>query len=614
MRQIGLIHRCALFAGLSFTLPLLGSTAYAADVGRNFTMGSRNVAVADPSVPRPQGKPCVVELFHDVTFNDFNTRPFFYAPPIHCGNERESGNEHGQKHWSKVVLEADFSTTAGRQYDRTATLWLGGVNLYFGTTQEPSATVAPTWHVERDLTDYSALFRSAQRGQAIIGNLVNSTYTGVIHGSARLLFYRSEEGHQREQPTSTPDAVYPLGIDPVGSTTTLSGPSDKLAKKLRLPRNIERAYVDVFTQSQGGDEFWYTCVPDQYSQQTQACGGGNFREAEVSIDGQPAGVAPVYPWIYTGGIDPYLWRPTPGVQTLNFMPYRVDLTPFVGQLSDGTQHEVAISVAGAHNYFSATAALLVYLDKGQRQVTGKITRNTLVQQPPTPTISSTLTTDDKGNVSGNITTGLKRQFVIEGYADTSRGRVTTLIDQTITFDDTQSFAISALNYRQTTQQLTTSNSDSMQRIGNSSLSKYYSEHIDYPLYVDYNQQTSTDGSSTAATQVQLDYNKTIGLSESNGSYRWADIHNDVIASDTLAFDKNGNLTGHSGQSNNQSFDFRNSQGDCYQSNVASQDGMLSAFSEGAGCPNKQNHVAWYTHPDGSPDSRMWFGNISGSAH
>ena len=55
-----------------------------------------------------------------------------------------------------------------------------------------------------------------------------------------------------------------------------------------------------------------------------------FREAEVSIDGTPAGVAPVYPWIFTGGIDPFLWQPIPGVHTLNFEPYRVDLTPFAG--------------------------------------------------------------------------------------------------------------------------------------------------------------------------------------------------------------------------------------------------------------------------------------------
>src|SRR6516225_9683051 len=140
-------------------------------------VGTRNVTVADPTVPRPPGQPCVAMLFSGDVFNDFSSRPFSYAPPSCPGP------------WAKVVLEADFSVTAGRQFDRTASIWLGGVNLYFGTTQEPSATVSPSWHVERDLTDYANLFRQPGNGQAVLGNLVNSTYTGLISGSAKLLFY-----------------------------------------------------------------------------------------------------------------------------------------------------------------------------------------------------------------------------------------------------------------------------------------------------------------------------------------------------------------------------------------------------------------------------------------
>ncbi len=346
-------------------------------------VGSGNVAVADPIVPRPPGTPCVVQLFNNDTFDDFATRPFSYTPPRGCQGE-------GQGHWSKVVLEADFSVTAGIQYDRTATIWLGGVNLYFGTTQEPSPTLAPSWHVERDLTDYLSLLSQAGQGQAIIGNVVNSTYTGVIHGSARLLFYPPS---LVAPPAQVADAVYPLGADPVGSTVSLNNSSSQLSKTLSLPANVERAYLDVFAQSQNADEFWYTCVPNQFAAEVNECGGGNFREAEISIDGQPAGVAPVYPWIYTGGIDFFLWEPTPGVQTLNFTPYRVDLSPFAGVLSNGAQHTVAVSVAGANNYFSATASLLVYLDPYARQVSGQIVRNTLQGQPATPAIANTLGTD-----------------------------------------------------------------------------------------------------------------------------------------------------------------------------------------------------------------------------
>src|SRR5579859_7518622 len=190
------------------------ASGFIGQAGADPVIGSNNVVVADPSVPRPPGQPCVVTLFTDMTFTDFNTRPYSYAPPAGC-----------QGDWAKVVLEADFSVTAGRQYDRTATLWLGGVNLYFGTTQEPSAAVSPAWHVERDLTDYATLLRNAGQGQAIIGNVVNGTYTGVIHGSARLLFYPASG---RARAAKAPDLVYPLGSDPVGSTTTLKTSTDKL--------------------------------------------------------------------------------------------------------------------------------------------------------------------------------------------------------------------------------------------------------------------------------------------------------------------------------------------------------------------------------------------------
>jgi hypothetical protein len=147
-------------------LPVLPATAAP-------TIGSPNTATADPAVPRPSTTPCTVQLFSDLTFADFSPKPFTYTPPAACPGP-----------WSKVVLEADFSVTAGRQFDRTAQIALGHANIYYGTTAEPSAAVGPSWHVERDLTDYSPLFKTAQSGDVNLGNLVNSTYTGIIHGSA----------------------------------------------------------------------------------------------------------------------------------------------------------------------------------------------------------------------------------------------------------------------------------------------------------------------------------------------------------------------------------------------------------------------------------------------
>lgn len=575
-------RRGLVFAGLSFVFA--GSAFNAAAV--TDPIGSTNVTVADPTVPRPPGTPCVVQLFSGLTFTDFNTRPYTYTPPTGCGTR-----------WAKVVLEADFSVTAGRQFDRTATLWLGGVNLYFGTTQEPSAAVAPSWHVERDLTDYSALLRQAGNGQAVIGNIVNGTYTGVIGGSARLLFYPASPSAPAAK---APDAIYPLGSDAVGNTVALGNSDSQLVKALSLPRNVERAYLDVFVQSQNADEFWYTCVPDQYAAQVQECGGGNFREAEVSIDGQPAGVAPVYPWIYTGGIDPYLWRPTPGVQTLNFMPYRVDLSPFAGVLSDGAPHQVAVNVAGANNYFSATASLLVYLDPHVKQVSGQIERNTLVDQPPTPTISDTLVTDASGNITGDINTNLSRHFIIQGYANTSHGRVHNKVEQTVSFADTQGFTINATTYRQVSDQLTSVNSISQSSVGAFVIGEYR-EQLSYPLHVDFTQQVAADGSFALATVVHQNYAKH-GEHQLFGITLYsADVNDTVDSGDTLNFDASGHLTSHTGQHSTQAFAFGDSLGGCYRRNVGTLSGVVTSYDSGNGCPNNQNSVLWFSHPDGSPD-------------
>jgi hypothetical protein len=110
-------------------------------------------------VARPHEKPCVVQLFSNFQFVNFNSQSYQFTPPADCPGP-----------WEKVVFTADFSVTAGRQFDRTAIVDLAFVNLYFGTTPEPRPNLAPAWHVERDVTDYSALFKSPQSGNVILGN------------------------------------------------------------------------------------------------------------------------------------------------------------------------------------------------------------------------------------------------------------------------------------------------------------------------------------------------------------------------------------------------------------------------------------------------------------
>ena len=79
-------------------------------------------------------------------------------------------------------------------------------------------------------------------------------------------------------------------------------PTDQFSTTFTLPTNVERAYLDVISQSQSTDEQWYGCFPNDLSaiNEVYGCGNTDFRETEITIDGQPAGISPSFPWVYTG--------------------------------------------------------------------------------------------------------------------------------------------------------------------------------------------------------------------------------------------------------------------------------------------------------------------------
>ena len=176
-----------------------------------YVIGSSNTVTADPTIPRPKTTPCIVQLLSNAEFDNFNPVPFPFTPPADCPGP-----------WAKVVFTADINVTAGVQYDRTANFWLGPTNIYFGTTAEPVQTLAPSWHVESDLTDYSPIFMTSQQGTADIGNLVNGTYTGIIYASSTLEFYPLAPG---QKAPVTANQVYALSAGSTGGTVSSVPPT-----------------------------------------------------------------------------------------------------------------------------------------------------------------------------------------------------------------------------------------------------------------------------------------------------------------------------------------------------------------------------------------------------
>ena len=551
------------------SLALVSEVAYSQVVPAPATpqIGSSNPVSAEPPVPRPHSRPCTVQLLTNQEFADYNPKAFSYTPPANCPGP-----------WAKVVLTADFTVTAGRQYDRTAQFFLGGANIYFGTTSEPRATLSPSWHVERDVTDLSAIFKSDQAGNAILGNFVGVsngvTYNGIIYGDAALEFYPAT---YRDEAPRVPDEV--IGLPGNSGAATVNTTATPYTQTLTLPDNVESAYLDVVAQSQFDDEFWYLCVPNDVASELESCGNTGFRETEIAIDGQPAGVAPVYPWIFTGGIDPYLWEPIPGVQTLDLKPYRVDLTPFAGVLSNGQPHTVSIGVFNADSYFSVTGNLLLYVDPHVKQITGAVLSNNLAAAP-TPAVSENVTTDAQGDVSGTVGVTSKRDFSITGYINTSHGRVETTVTQGMAFSNVQSFTINATTYIQKLTQTTTVHTQTTRREG--FLVTTEEKKLSYPLTITYDQVANSDGSYSALTEVDQDLTESLAK-ELEGFPVYASISdNHVTAQDTLDVSAANVVTGHTGSSS-QDYSASDSKGYCYNESLASTNSVLTSYKEGAEC-------------------------------
>jgi Peptide N-acetyl-beta-D-glucosaminyl asparaginase amidase A len=547
------------------SLVVLLSAIAIAQFDPQLKIGSGNTAIADPPVPHPSTKPCNVLLYKGFKFNDFTPRTFTYTPPADCPAP-----------WGKVILSADFSISAGIQFDRTGNIWIGPTNIYFGTTAEDQPNEGRNWHVERDLTDYSSIFTVTQTGTVDLGNLVNQTDNGVLRGTAHILFYPVAKN---QSAPVTADQVVAFSAGPTGGTVGLNTGTDLLQQTVTLPTNIRRAFLDVFAQSQSNDEFWYTCVPNDVAAELESCPGTAFRESEVTIDGTPAGVAPVYPWIFTGGIDPFLWIPIPGVQTLNFKPYRVNLTPFASLLDDGQPHTIALSVFNADSFFSATASLLLYLDPNAAQLTGGVTENTLTV--PVPSITENIKTAPNGNVHGTVNTTSAHNFEISGFVNTPSGPVTTTVAQKINFSNVQSFNSTGIEYEQNISQGTSIHS--VVTTKNAGGNTVNTVNHTWPLKLNITIKVQKDGTETQTT-TSNQYFQTDQAAHHNAQATTSSlVQNRVTTTDTLNFDAGGNFTGNSNQASAQTYFDSDSTGYCYSEALTAAGNVLTGVTNGTGC-------------------------------
>ena len=384
---------------------------------------------ADMPVQVPSTPSCTVVLANDYATNsatgDAQDYHGTFAPPANCPGP-----------WATVVLNWT-GREAGRQFDRAGGITLGGAQIFFTSTPEPDPD-GITWHAQRDVTEYTSLFTAGQPYTISVPNYLSGILTGVMHISASLTFYEPDSAH--------PAPAVPNRVVGLGTQYLSDGGSVANFPLSGVPTNLTRADLEVYPKGNSCDEFWYGGLPDSFvSAHPDAglCGGGPYRELDALLDGTPAGATIPFPNIFTGGVNPLLWRPIPAVDAFNLLPRDLDLTPFVGSLVDGGDHTVGLSVRNAQSYWGLTPNLLLWTDPGATHTSGATTTNTLAAHP-----AQVGSTQQTGTQSVVYTVTANRSYTIAGWVQTSSGRVDTTVTQTLGFTNTNDFALT--NYREQT--------------------------------------------------------------------------------------------------------------------------------------------------------------------
>ncbi|KAL8046662.1 hypothetical protein ABFX02_08G191400 [Erythranthe guttata] len=373
-------------------------------------------------IPLPKTLPCSIEILRHEFAYTYGKSPVLaeYKPPSNCASRNSL----------KIVLELT-AASKGRQFDRIFGVWLGGVEILRSCTAEPRRT-GIVWTVKKDITRYRSLLMKEQTLAVYIGNIIDNTYTGVYHVNLTIHFYPVEEQNHGRNGVISGDDVGSMAADlilPVSRNLPLNdglwfeieSSTHVLGKEIEIPQNTYRAVLEVYVSPHENDEFWYTNYLNEYIYEnnlTDSPGNGPFREVVVRLDDSTVGSIWPFTVIYTGGVNPFLWRPISGIGSFDLPSYDIEITPFLGTLLDGKNHSFTFSVTNALNVWYIDANLHLWLDEKSDKTHGKLLKHS------TPPLSLSLVSSFSG-ANGVFTTNVSRSIVSSGWVKSSHGVITT---------------------------------------------------------------------------------------------------------------------------------------------------------------------------------------------
>jgi len=376
-------------------------------------------------------------------------------------------------------------TSIGRQFDRLGLMFLGDIEVFRTSTAEPTVN-GIIWTYVKEMGQYDALWKTQQRIIFDLGNLIDKTYTAAFNTTLTATFFTVPD----TQPAAASILPISARLSSANMPSAFQVPTQNASVSYQLPRNVGRAVVSLSACGQSAEEFWYTNVlsseVNTFTNTTGTLYGYSpFREIQLLIDGQLAGVAWPFPIIFTGGIVPGFWRPIVGIDTFDLREHEVDITPWLPLLCDGNSHTFEIRVVGLDDdgaghgslsqtvgsYWVVTGKIFLYLDKAGSATTGKAP--SINTPPPQIAITSSITQNSTGaNETLTYTTHVSRTLAITSLVMTSSGSQYVTWSQTLAY--TNYNALTAQGLTQFTSQNTT---------GTDSSTSGYETTYSYPLTV-----------------------------------------------------------------------------------------------------------------------------------
>ncbi|PSK34938.1 Peptide-N4-(N-acetyl-beta-glucosaminyl)asparagine amidase A [Elsinoe australis] len=444
--------------------------------------------------------PSCQSLLVSYSFGNSYGQPFVgpYTPPA-CDFNRVT--------WNLTV------TSSGRQFDRLGTVSLGEIEVFRTSTAEPTAN-GIIWTYIKDVSPFLSLFKQPQTLIFDLGNIINDIYTGPFNVTLTASYYTVDD----TDTLPAADSILPISKRLQNASSVFNVPPDNATNLITIPQNVEKAIVTVAATGQSSEEFWWSNVLEQDVNDFPSAGTlpglSPFREVQLLIDGNLAGVVWPFPVIFTGGVVPGFWRPIVGIDAYDLREDEIDISPWLPLLSDNQAHNFTLVVTGlvpdstnttstlserVNTYWVVDAKIFLWLSPTSEPTTG--TPPTISTPVPSILTSSTLTPTSSNDSTLTYSVSVSRSLSITSTLHLPTGPRNATWSQSLTHSS--SGTLSSFGNAQLSTLLVT---------GRDASSSGYERFINYPLNVSSLYIPRADGFGLSASLTRGKDVRTFGPS------------------------------------------------------------------------------------------------------